>query len=126
MAETPGKIYQLLLLHSLIFFLTLAPSTQQEQETHHCRKNQNQKPSPLPNLKPINHRRKSHHLQISKTLLQNLSWSLPCLFHRLHNENPNPLSLLEKRENEETRNKGFSGSGGSLAGFMHRLRETRR
>lgn len=38
MVETPGKIHQLLLLHSLIFFLTLAPSTQQEQETHHCSK----------------------------------------------------------------------------------------
>ncbi|KAF8083466.1 hypothetical protein N665_0771s0005 [Sinapis alba] len=36
MVETPGKIHQLILLHSLIFFLTLAPSTQQEQETHHC------------------------------------------------------------------------------------------
>ncbi|KAF2578991.1 hypothetical protein F2Q70_00011531 [Brassica cretica] len=38
MVETPSKIHQLLLLHSLIFFLTLSPSTQQEQETHHCSK----------------------------------------------------------------------------------------
>ncbi|KAF8048498.1 hypothetical protein N665_2491s0003, partial [Sinapis alba] len=30
--------HQLILLHSLILFLTLAPSTQQEQETHHCSK----------------------------------------------------------------------------------------
>lgn len=40
MVETLSKIHQLLLLHSLIFFLTLSPSTQQqEQETrHHCSK----------------------------------------------------------------------------------------